>query len=1055
MPDPKDPWAVPDAPPTPAQPDPNEVIMVDRLGVQTPVRRGDIVPGTPGSNQVDPSQVSAEQGDAAQRHALDSWDEKVGTFVEGAVDAISLGIIREHGDQAELRREVNSGSALLGGITGNALTLGAGSAFKAARGASLALDALEGGDIGKTVVSTLNETTRLQRATHEASIAAALAGAGSVGHQAMDSIIDDKPFAMEAVAKETGLGALLGFGLGLMGGGLGKTGGRLSKETVEAQGGFLDPSSPEFAQATDHVASAVRWMDDSLEAHRANLKGLQAIEDQGKFNLNSDLMKARSDALKQVDAVRKGLPENVVASMKNADPALSKGIDDYVDALGQLDTAMRPAPLERFEPTPLGQYTHDLAAEDQAKALGYSSKEPGANPLDLPGQVGEMKFREGGSFEDHYFPPDEVPISNLGANDAMSRDLPDAMVDDPLNPGKKVYRPGVKDPGAAYESIYGKPWEPLSEGPALADTGPEMARGPADEFPAGAMDKTGGARPARPPAQAAAEALDAFNGPPEARPMGGGYDTMASRGADQARPLTPRDPMDALNGDYSQQQLSVLPDGHMMPSNDVRSNAEAFSAFQDKMAQDTLAIKARKAASLEKFRSEQAPSGRPSELGHDSDQGLAGLNDFLGIKDEPQATHEPVEVPESVPKRALSAEHEFIDKWYLESQKLGPKISPGDLAASRIQQSADALYTATGGRADSISALDLAEQHGMHQARSALATRIQQVQLLPKAAEAVAAISKVAHAVGEGRTPVAKSGKMANWAKRKIGGIAGAKIGMAVAGPMGAIGGYALGAEAIGNYTKAATQMAGASGRAMQRCADVAEKLLAGHRGAAVAAAVVNRAYAYSEMGPIKDPVERILEVQRIAGQPQAAREAIRKQIGDLAQLHPQMAQLIEDHAVNQVVSISVKAPQILFNRMGQPVTPPAGALRGFLEYENAVHNIDATLHKISKGVATSTEVMAMNEAAPQHMKVVAQGILNDTETLNKMPMSARRQIESMTGIPLTGRTDPQFMAKQMYNWEKSAAQNQPKGNPGALKPGAAGLSTPGQGGLGGRAPGN
>lgn len=1008
-----------------------------------------------------PAAEAATARTQATRDAYDTITDKVFTAAEGAADALSLGLLHERGDLADVRRDVNSGSALAGEIFGSAIGMELpGPVGAIARGSeglgSQIAEAMRLGKVGGSVAT-------------DSLVGGSLGAAAAAGHQTFDALIENKDLSVEAVMKEATIDGLVGGAFGLAHGALGKLA-RGTKGDVIGQGGFMDTTSDDFKSATDHVADAKRMMDEAVDRHGDVLAGAQDIHDRGWYNLNDDMMKQRFDALKAAQTARDAVPD-VAKAMAKGDPKFTSSMDAYQEKLDELDKVMALTSIERITPTKLN-------------AL---------DPADLPGYGAEWGPNQN---IENIYKPGEVPIQNLGVNANMEVPLQGKNVV-PSAGAKPVFRPGIEDPRARYQEIYGRPWEPLDEGQLPSDEPTSPNRVAADEHQV--------ARSATPEAKTgigkARELPNATNPGefPRAQEMVPG-DLDAD--INSARELKPRDTADALNGNYLKGGLSILPDGSMAPAVDIRANAEAFDRFRSKMDNDTLANRARKAESFNKLRADMAAQSAPEPMGEpgpgalkrgrgpeyrDTELqspaerklldretlgrartemhipgpeigepvlkgGLEDLNRALGLDGET-----PADQIKATGDRA-QAEHarQFMDNWYDQSRKMGPRERPGDVAAAKISQLQNELYTATGGRADAVSALQLGEKAGFEPPRSALTQRVQGVMLLRQAANDALETAKVGRATGGG-TGAPGKGKSASWLKRRLSGVAGAKLGAVVGGPAGALAGWHLGAAYAGGASEAAMKFASAAGRAARRVAEVGEKLLAGHKGTAAAVAVRNRPYAYSEAGPIKDPVERILELKRVAATPQAIKANVIARSGDLAVIHNEIASKLGDATTNAVVQLSLRAPAIAFDRTGNPMAPAANALRKFLQYENAVHNIDEALERIGAGNASDMDVAAMKETAPEHYNELMRGVLGEPDLLSKLTNEGRRYVERITGLPLTGRGNPAFAQQQAAAWQSANTPPSPPkpGGGAAMKPTAAGMATPAQGAPDQRAPGN
>lgn len=227
------------------------VVRTERLGAQvynTPEQAGAALAG--GERPVSPTQDYVAGVQEQQREAFDTLSHKVFTFGEAVVDGLSSGLIRERGKRADLRRDVNAGSAFAGNLTALALSLanpasaaGRAVAFtpaaKIARSSEAAGKAAAKQLFGEAVKGERVVTAMGRRAVAEAVPNAALAGAAALGHGVTDTLIEDKPFAAEHISSEVGVGALVGGAFGAGATLLGKAASKIkAREYITKQGGI-------------------------------------------------------------------------------------------------------------------------------------------------------------------------------------------------------------------------------------------------------------------------------------------------------------------------------------------------------------------------------------------------------------------------------------------------------------------------------------------------------------------------------------------------------------------------------------------------------------------------------------------------------------------------------------------------------------------------------------------------------------------------------------------------------------------------------------------------
>lgn len=279
-------------------------------------------------------------------------------------------------------------------------------------------------------------------------------------------------------------------------------------------------------------------------------------------------------------------------------------------------------------------------------------------------------------------------------------------------------------------------------------------------------------------------------------------------------------------------------------------------------------------------------------------------------------------------------------------------------------------------------------------------------------------------------------------------------FGAALAG--GAVGGKAGAAAAVAAdllYLRRGGRIAAASGRLVKTVAGAAEKLLTSRSIRSVAAATANKPHVYSDRGPLKDPVERIQEIQFLAAHPDAIMERVAGASADLAD-QPELLGALQQRAVTQVQRLAVRAPAIYFSRLGEPLAPPAGKLRDFLEYENAVHDLGGILDAVARGTVTRTQADALREAwGTTHVKMAA-ALLGDPDKLRQLSRETLRVVERVTGVPLSNASDPMFLARQGAAWQPPTPPAAPS-KPQAFNINPTGAPTPSQANATGRAPGN
>lgn len=1055
---------------------------------------------------VDVAQKQA-QLEAARLEAFDTVGDKALTFAEGVVDAASLGFIHQTGEDADLRREVNSGSALVGQLVGTAATLGIGGPVQVvAKGASRFGKAAATALLGEAAVA--NRAGKIvSRALEEAAIGGALMGSTAFGHQVTDSIIEDKVFAGEAVLHEMGLGAALGFGVGALAGGFSVA---ASRGAIKGQGGLVDGASGQSRALVDEVKGVQQAWKDAAFQYEARAGVLDALHKKGV------------------------IPEEMVLPYREAARRARKAID-ALDGYSP-SVALDAGPKE---------YGHFRKAMEEARvaiddAGGVFMSPPSAarpavrradvvQPGEYPGPVRTGMRDEGGE------------ITNA-LDDMMMRD-PEAL--------------------AAYERLHGRPYEPFQRRPIQGEGGlggerfVDDAATPTDKTNPGARRGKGSVQtpesPAhtdidgplqQPGAAGELETLGTWNQQPQ-RALGGGQrqlpvgktpgwqpssppgrfslddfsdDTLAGEGHG-FRPLNRQvDKGDFLNQNHGNRDLGLFPDGHMAPAKDISANAEAFARFREQAAGDTLLPTAQGAPASALEQQLQLGAGRPPTVRDwnvargDANKtvrdaavprgevppkpgkvdertikdGTVPKGEAPAVPDDFERTYRDPDVPRgeplprasrgqvddgatgvwgetektlvSPPKKGSPAWDEFerrsaedyVEKWYWESKGQGPRINPADEAAVRIDRAMQELSALSGGRLDSAGALEIGERLGLRPTSDMFVDRLDQVWSLRKAAK---------FAADEARgvsTPLrAAGGGMMDEMARRYMARQGAVLGAVAGGPLGAAVGWVVGkhaARGVGFGAKAASS----AGKVMEMAIKTGESLLRGRRATIAARALgSNRPYAYDDEGPISDPIKRIEKIHRVAGNPDQVRATVRNQLGDVQLQSPALASAYEEAAVRQITNLSLAAPPLQRDALGRPVMPTAGALRKFYEFENSTHDLPGLLGSIQRGAITPTQAVAL---AQQHVAVhgvIVRQLLADPDVLARRTTAELRAMEMILQIPLTpASTDPGHVMRMQASW---APPEPPQGQTQGQAPQAFKITppppTPAQSGP--RAPGN
>lgn len=1064
------------------------------------------------------AQKSVAAREAVRRSYVDTVADENLSYAEGVVDALSFGLVHDPSKTAELRRDVNSGYALYGEITGTVIGMETAGPTKALAGA--------GRRVGeKTAARLLGEAAMegrgaiVARTAGGATEMAGLMAAGSVGHQFTDAVIGDKDFSAAAVVHEAGLGAIMGGTFNFLSGVFGRA---ASRYEIEAQGGLLDPASAESRGLGDHVDSALRGWNEVLDNHETRLGVLKALEADGALDVSiPEFMGKRELALAEARGALRDLAEHSFDDALNGDKdawnrwhARMERASQKVEAL---DEMMRPKMLERLAP-----------------------QEPG-RPLADPGAP---KTEQLG-----------IPYEHVAEMDALMQDPARA---------------------AEYERLHGRPYEAQAGGgtrPFMENLGGEASPTSELKTPAATPRGLSESGPWVPEAPAGR-----FN-PAEWTPA------RVQGEMGQGRRLTPvAEPDNRLNNLYEVQTKHVFPDGYFAPAADVEQNAQAFSQFQRRLANETPVAPVRYHGAADKIgqlgedyysgrnvygegfyttsdeeiaRSYQgknkganpriyevresgpvkfydldaplSPSAREAlesgakwsesaadalddvqagkihtlgeamdhirrvskEFGESRDvitdmfEGVKGRlqrDGFGGFTHEggkltggkphkvhiywapenqvniktkvaaaqakpatPMAKGTPREaaplgaqrVDTPVTRRtpmgprtkdadmAISTKEEgraavrrYLDEWYKTAQDVGPKLSPGDVAAQNIRNNVNRLRESLAGREVAAQSLDLGKKLGLNPATTALGAELHGVYTMRQVAQLGAEASKGTAIAGNSKS------RFLRWVAKRAGGklgaaMVGGAIGHMVGGPLG----YYVGASMAYKYMGFSGRAAGLAGRMMIKTVGAASKLLGKPAQYAALGAMkagqlksnpsANKPIAYSDLGPIKDPVARIADLRRIAASPPSIAAMVAKAAGDLNVVSPEFVASMVATATQQLQYLAMVAPQIQYDRLGRPMPPSAGELRKFLEAENAIFHLDQTLDAVGRGQVTAAQMDAFRNGHAAVYSKLAAFLLKDPEALQQLERAKLRTIEMVTGVPLTPGSDPAFLMRQ------------------------------------------
>lgn len=870
--------------------------------------------------------------------------DKALTFVEGVGDAMTLGLIHGTTEEDELRREVDSGSALMGQLVGTALGLKFPGPIKGVTAGG----EMFGSGVARALLGEAETGFRgvVTRGLQEAGANAALMAASAFGHQVTDSVIADKPFAAESIASEAGYGALLGFGLGFAGSAFGKLA-KASRGAVEASGVAVRESGAAMAS----VGDLTRTWDDVVDQHAQRVGVLKVLADDG--HIPGDLHAERAEALREAESARDALKAIDPVRALGGDPKEFQGwrdaVERYQSAVGDLDRKMTPSMLERAH----GSYGSPIEP-----GAGLNDAGPQIHPLDVDTAMADKGQRSKLSYE---------------ADVGMAGSEPDWT---------ELHGTG-EEFKAKYHEIYGRPWE----------------------------DTPG------------------FHGPNDlagSENLGGTHTPTSELGTNPgtARGNTSVDPPGLelkRQRDYDAQEAS-------------RFNKAPAKYVEPR---DTL-IDCAEVGPRQVLQAGDAPASQSETA---SDFVNNAKNELLRLP--PGEGESATASPHKTNTEGKRAVKDYLNNWFGEYDSK-PRVSLGDQLQTRLTKALDDIAKSGNGRLDSAGSLALLKSLGLREAETPLGQRLDQVWSLGQAGK---------FAADEARgvaTPMRRGllNKIQRYATYKGARVAAsAMLGGSVGGPLGAIVGMALSSAGF------AGRAASSAGNLMRKVAEAGEALLKGRRATLVARAVMgNRPYQYSDAGPIADPVQRIMDVQRMAANPEAIKARVTHQLGDLALTSPDMAQHLLDTTVRNVQAIAASAPAIMLSPLGKPILPSGTAVTKFLDFEKAMHDLPGLLDAVAKGSASDAQIKALHIGYPAvHAELMRQTLGQNTR-LDALEEGKLRAVERILGVSLTRSTqDPTVTARFQGNWEAP----KPAPRPAQAFKITAQKPTPVQASSSGRAPGN
>lgn len=893
--------------------------------------------------------VDAARASAARRESQKELDsDKILSFVEGAGDALTLGLMHGTREVDELRREADSGSALLGQLVGTALGLKfPGPISGLARGGEAAGTGLARALLGEAETGFRGVVTR---GLAEAGANSALMAASAFGHQITDSVIADKPFAAESIASEAGVGALLGFGLGFAGSAFGQLA-KASRGAVEASGVAVKESRA----ALDSVGDLTRNWNEVVEQHAQRVGVLKVLADEG--HIPGDLHLERAQSLRAAESARDALAELDPARSLGGDPKEFQkwraAVEKYQDAVVGLDEKMTPSMLERAHGSYGSPHQMGVASDLAPNPLAH---------LDV-----------------------DAEMAGKGQITSMSQELDKGMAGGAGEDWTHLKGTG-EDFRARYQEIYGRPYEP----------GPQVHGG--------------------------IEGEENLGGKQSATSEAGTNPGTRRRGAEP-----PSEPGTV---------------GDQLPANDtvVDPRVERFNKQPAKYRapHDTVVdVEGQTVGPRQVIEAGERPAAQAETA-----------QDFVDTaKDElkrlpPGEGDAATDNPHS-PTQGKRAVKDYLNNWFREFDAK-PRVSLGDQMQVRLTEALNNIAQVAGGRLDSVGSLQLLKSLGLKESTSPLGQRLDQIWSLGQAGKFAADESRGI------KTPLRKGlvGQLQRYAtNRGAKAVGSAMLGGAVGGPVGAIVGMALTSAGF------AGAAASSAGKLMTQIATVGEALLKGKRALMVSRGVLgNRPYQYSDAGVIKDPVSRIMEVQRLAANPDAIKARVTKQLGDLLLTSPEVAQHLIDTTVRNVQAISASAPMIMLSPLGKPIQPSGTALNKFFDFENAMHDLKGTLSAIQSGGASDAQIRAFHIGYPAVHGELVRGVVQNKEAMDRLDEAKLKAVERALGVTLTRATaDPLITARYQANWELPKQQPQA---PQAFKI-TAPTPTPVQASGGGRAPGN
>lgn len=962
-----------------------------------------------GEGFVSPNVIGAKQAVAQQREAFNNFDDKVLTLAEGIVDAASIGLIHEHGDEADVRRDVNSGSALIGQLIGTTVGLETGgplkSIFSGGEKAGKALSKLilsEPGTIEKIGARVLGEGAG----------GAALMGAGATGHSISDALIEDKPIAVEAIIHEAGMGALLGGGIGLLGEGFAAIAKGASRGLVEEGAGiskFVDTAGPAFD-------NSVRNLDNALLVHETRMGVLDQASKDGlipnefmadRSKILSEARKAKSK-LDKLGSATDALDLNAANARKWQEAA-----EDYQIKIEALDKAMSPKLNE------LGLKTQELGKPNHGplRPQGDSVAEPGEifdeaiEASKLINNTPELKEAYKNNFGQEFVdikPSNELDAWNrhVKSFEERSKEATQATLDAknglPIeshhsNNYKANWELAHEDIGESvkaqksYKNRTGKTW-----------VKPEKVEFDVNEAGYGndALHSYGGT-----PGKVVLPEENIISIlPSEAKQTGQSFSNVLNDLDEMSlgpagRPQSAQDLKRLLQPDINLKRGMVDRPGNILPEERASIQQEVFGPGPEPA-----------------YRTEEAPIRK----------GNIGREGNLSDAERASFTNESEKVANDVIIGKNERFKKLMDDWFEES-KATLRGTPAGRAGEALDQAMKQLQIDTKGRMDSAGSLDLAKKAGFRTPQGLLGERFQQAWSVKRAAHVAADASH------------SNPKNLLDLIKNRLGGRIGRMAGGAVAGKViGGDTGSALGVALAAGYSGFTGRVAGSVAGINQKIAGAVDSLLRNGRSSIASKAIAsNKAWSYSDKGPIKDPIERIQEIQYMAAHPELIENKVKQSSGDLAIINPEIHDLLTKATNQRITALSIRAPKFMWDKWGNALPPAAGEMRRFLEYENAVNDLPGTISSVNNGSITKDQADGLRDGWPSVQMKLSMKLLNDPQTLSKLPRERLQAIQYVTGVNLLNTNDGKFVERQQSGWaiaNQNNEQNKPPGKPQAFK---------------------